>query len=411
MCWKEVTVSDQRLEFVCFAEVEGANISELCRRFGISRKTGYKWLGRVIEARGLNEEVGTAVLDRSRRPLHSPRKTSGVVEGEVLAVRKAHPAWGGRKIASYLKRKERLKTEQIPSASTITEMVRRSGGITPEVSRKHQAWRRFEHPYPNDLWQMDFKGDFPLTHSGGRCYPLTVLDDHSRFSLGIGACADQQRATVQERLEEIFRRYGMPLRMTMDNGSPWGGLWNRDGCSYTRLTAWLMRLGIRVSYSRPYHPQTQGKDERFHRSLKAEVLVRYGAELNDLQRCQFRFNQWRDIYNRERSHEALEMEVPADRYLPSVRRFPETPQETESYYAPGDLIRRVDDKGKISFKSRPILAGRAFTGDTVALRRGQREGQWEIFYCAQHLKTFHMINKEVIIHTTATENGQKCSSE
>src|SRR6266542_1835993 len=197
---------------------------------------------------------------------------------------------------------------------------------------------------------MDFKGHF-ATHAA-RCHPLTVLDDHSRFALGLLACPDQKTHTVQHRLSDIFRRYGLPERMTMDNGSPWGS--NADG--FTPLTAWLIRLGIRVSHSRPYHPQTQGKDERFHRTLKLEVLRRYSFP--DLNHAQSRFDIWRGTYNLERPHESLTMQVPASRYRPSPRCFPEALPSIE--YDSKDLVRKVQNGGEIWFRGHPYKIGNAF---------------------------------------------------
>jgi transposase InsO family protein len=159
--------------------------------------------------------------------------------------------------------------------------------------------QRFERASPNELWQMDFKGHFAMV-GGGRCHPLTVLDDHSRYSIGLRACENQQATTVMRELVTMFQQYGLPVQMLMDNGSPWG---DSGGQPWTIVTSWLIRLGIRVTHIRPHHPQTQGKDERFHRTLKAEVL-RDRSHL-DLPACQSDFDPWRDIYNRERPHEAL----------------------------------------------------------------------------------------------------------
>ena len=232
---------------------------ELCRRFGISPTTGYKWLERFR----VGGEAGLS--DRPRRPQHSPGRTGSEIEEMVLKVRDTHPAWGGRKLRAWLSARGH---ELLPSPSTITAILRRHGRIDPSEGAKHRAWQRFEHLEPNQLWQMDFKGHFAMLE--GRCHPLTVLDDHSRFSLGLEACGDERTQTVQQRLTRIFRRYGLPERMVMDNGAPWG---HDADHHHTPLTVWLLRLGISVSHGRPYHPQTQGKDERFHRTLKAEVFA------------------------------------------------------------------------------------------------------------------------------------------
>ncbi|MDR3537720.1 MAG: DDE-type integrase/transposase/recombinase [Acetobacteraceae bacterium] len=179
-----------------------------------------------------------------------------------MAVRSQHPAWGGRKIRRVL---QDQGLERPPSASTITQMIRRRGVLNGPGAGERRDWVRFEHAAPNDLWQMDFKGWFDLDR--GRCHPLTVLDDHSRYALEIGACGDEQGQTVRARLEAVFGRYGLPLRILSDNGPPWGSAGHGE---HSRLSVWLTDLGIGVSHGRPYHPQTQGKDERFHRTLKAE---------------------------------------------------------------------------------------------------------------------------------------------
>ena len=274
MPWKESTAMTLRQEFIRLIRQEGVNLSEQCRRFGISRKTAYKWLKRY----DLAGESGLA--ERSRRPLKSPQQTLPAMEEAIVALRKQHPAWGGRKLRKVL---EREGHETVPCASTISEVLRRHGLVLPEESLKHQAFTRFEHEAPNRLWQIDFKGHFALDH--GRCHPLTILDDHSRFSLCLSACGDERAETVQARLIGVFRRYGLPERMTMDNGAPWGYSGEEK---HTELTVWLMQLGIRVSHSRPYHPQTQGKDERFHRTLNVECLQ--GRRFRNLDQCQEAFD-------------------------------------------------------------------------------------------------------------------------
>jgi transposase InsO family protein len=268
---------------------------------------------------------------------------------------------------------------QPPSSSTITAILQRNGAIGQSEEPRQQAWKRFEHAASNDLWQMDFKGHFEL--GAGRCHPLTVLDDHSRFSLCLQACEDERATTVREHLTMTFRRYGLPQRITMDNGSPWG---NDRVARHTPLTAWLLLLGIGVSHSRPYHPQTQGKDERFHRTLKAEVLQ--GRAFTDLEHCQRLFDDWRQVYNQQRPHEALGMAVPADRYQASPRAFPERLPAPE--YGPGDQIRKVQQEGEISFRGQTFRIGRAFIGYPVGLRPTTTDGLFEVFFsrhCISHV--------------------------
>ena len=370
MAWNKITVMDQRKLFITSATRDDANIRSLCHEYGISPGTAYKWLARYREG-------GTpALADRSRRPHQSPKTTAPDHVQAVLSLREHHPAWGARKILACLRRDGITP----PAASTITRILRRHGLIDGTESQKHQAWKRFEHEKPNDLWQMDFKGDVGMGSS--RCHPLTVLDDHSRFNLGLVACANQQTLTVRAALTSIFRSYGLPVRMTMDNGSPWG---NTKENPYTALTVWLMRLGIRISHSRPYHPQTQGKDERFHRTLKAEVLSR--THLNDLHDAQQQFDRWRVIYNTERPHEALGMEVPAQRYRPSVLIFPEELLPIE--YPDGAHIRSVQLDGAFHISGRVAYVNKAFAGWKIALVPTEENGIFDAYFCKNKIRTIN----------------------
>ena len=348
-------------EFVTLARREGANIRELCRRYSISAPTGYELLDRYAR------EGDAGLAERSRRPHHSPHRTPAELEEAVVDVREKHPAWGGRTIRKVLTDNGyRL----VPSPSTITAILRRNG-YPVGGERPHRDWQRFEHAHPNDLWQMDFKGHFAT--GAGRCHPLTVLDDHSRFALGLQACANERTETVRECLTAIFRLYGLPARMLMDNGPPWG---NDTGHPRTPLTVWLMRLGIGVSHGRPYHPQTQGKTERFHRTLKAELLQ--GRHFADLPSCQTAFDQWRGVYNVERPHQALDLTTPLSRYSPSLRSFPETLPPIE--YRDDDLVRKVMAEGWVSFKGNEFKVGRALRGYPVALRPTPEDGVWGVWF-------------------------------
>jgi transposase InsO family protein len=378
MAFREVSVMDQKREFVVFAGSEGANVRELCRRFGISPTTGYKWLDR-------RQREGEAGLEeRSRRPRSSPFRTAAAVETKVLEVRTlSNNAWGGRKIKRAL---EDGGEADIPAASTITEIMRRHGRLAEAGSAEHPGpWTRFERQSPNELWQMDFKGHFAM--HAGRCHPLTALDDHSRYNLILAACGDEQGATVRGRVEEAFRRYGLPLAMLMDGGSPWS---DPGGEPLTRFSVWLMRLGVRVAHGRPYHPQTQGKEERFHRTFKAEVTN--GRSFRDLADCQRAFDDWRPRYNHERPHEALDMATPAERYRPSPRAFPEALPPIE--YGPGDQVRKVDSDGFISFKNRPWRISKALRGEPIALRPTDEDGVYAVHYCAHRIKTVDLRTAE-----------------
>jgi transposase InsO family protein len=376
MPWSEVSIVDQRREFVRLAMQEGANRRELCRRFGIHPDTGYKWLGRW--------ESGGELADRSRRPRASPMRTNGSVEARVLAVRDAHPAWGARKIARCVER-EGIES---PAFSTVHEILRRNGRIVAP-SGGPAAQQRFEKPAPNLLWQMDFKGWVAL-NDGSRCHPLTVLDDHSRYDLCLQACANEQGSTVQGRLELTFRRYGLPEAFFVDNGGPWG---DSSGQRWTRFGVWLLKLGISVLHSRPYHPQSRGKNERFHRTLNAEVFAfKRFRNLSEVQRT---FDAWRTIYNHDRPHEALDQEVPASRYRPSTRSMPQRLPQVE--YDEREIVRSVPTtKDYISFKARRWKVPQAFRGERVAIRPLSTDGQYGIFFAAHQIAKIDLTNKQSV---------------
>ena len=372
MPFREVSRMDERLEFVMLASTEGANIRGLCRRFGISPSTGYKWLDRWRAAGRIE------LQEQSRRPRRSPLRTDIATEQAVARLRLEHPAWGGRKIARRLKD---LGHGAAPAASTVTAILRRQGIALGAHGGGHAATIRFESAAPNDLWQMDFKGHVAM--ASGRLHPLTVLDDHSRFSLVLAACADERTETVKRRLIEAFRRYGLPRTMITDNGSPWG---DGPGSPYTPLGIWLIEHGIKISHSRPYHPQTMGKDERFHRSLKAEVLS--NARFADLGAADRAFERWRAVYNTQRPHEALALATPASRYRPSRRDYVEAIAPFE--YAPDDIVRRVQQGGHVSLLGRAVKVPKAFRGKDIAFRPTQDDGRFEAFFRTQLIATLDL---------------------
>jgi transposase InsO family protein len=363
MAFKEGSKMSNRREFVTLARIEGANIRELCRRFGVSPTVGYKWIER-------SKKEGETLEDRSRKPHHSPKRTEERIEQLVLEVRDAHPVWNARKIRRVLQRTQTV----VPAASTIGQILRRHGRISADASALIHPWQRFEHEAPNDLLQMDFKGHFQVGQS--RCFALTVLDDHSRYSMLLEACENERTETVQPHLIAMFRRYGLPWRMNMDNGRPWG---NPTGDRYTKLTVWLIRIGVRISHSRPLHPQTNGKDERFHRTLNAEVLQnRSFASFAEVTPA---FAAWREIYNHERPHEALGLEVPASRYRPSVRSYPEDLPMPE--YGPDDRVYKLRLNGKLHVDKLDFYLSQAFAGQLLAVRPSAEDGVFTVHY-------FHM---------------------
>lgn len=391
MSWKACTVMSERRELVGLYESGGVTLSELSRRFGVSRKTAYKWVHR-------HEVEGESGLsDRCRRPQSSPGKTSDSMESQIVELRRCHPAWGSRKLRLVLSGRG---VKELPSASTITTILRRHGMISVEASRQREPWQRFEKASANELWQMDFKGHFGMGN-GERCHPLTVLDDHSRYCVVLQACANERGTTVKSALITTFRKHGMPWKMLMDNGPPWGF---EASNPWTSLTVWLLRLGVRVSHGRPYHPQTQGKEERFHRTLKDEVLRWH--QFADLGACSARFSQWREVYNHQRPHQALNFEVPARRYQASPRSYPETLPALE--YLDGDEVRKVYD-GWISLRGRDWRIGRGFDGEAVAVRRTTQDGEQEVWYAGQCVGMLRERDKAATAmeRRTRTEEGGK----
>lgn len=359
MPWQERSIMAARQEFVAFASQEGASITALCDQYGISRKTGYKWLTRAAAG-------DRALTDHSRRPRSFPTQTSSAMEARIVELRGEHPSWGGRKLHHRLRA---TGIADVPAPSTITAILRRHGLLVPNPLPRD--FLRFEHAAPNELWQMDFMGHRPLT--SGRVHPLTVVDDHSRFALAVTACANEQQATVTDQLTAIFRRYGLPRAILTDNGSPWatagmGGL--------TALEAWLLRLGVEPWHGQIRHPQTQGKVERLHGTIATEVFAH--RHFADLTEAQVHFDAFRTCYNLERPHEALAYAVPASRYQPSPRPFPDTLAPVA--YGPDEVVRTVSVHGSISWQRRRYFISRGLVGEPVAIRPTREAQRWEVVY-------------------------------
>jgi transposase InsO family protein len=368
MPWQECAVESERDAFILMAQEAGVTIAELCRQFGISRKTGYKWLARA--------HMGTSLADRSRRPHTSPRQTAADLEARILELRAQHPAWGGRKLHHRL---VAMGIPDVPAPSTITAILRRAGML--EIAPPRPVLQHFVHPEPNVLWQMDFMGHQPLRQ--GRVHPWSLLDDHSRFALDLMACPNQQRTTVQAALTAAFRRHGLPQAILCDNGSPWGAA-GLGGI--TRLEAWLLRLGVAPWHGQPYHPQTQGKVERFHGTIAREVFAQQRpATLPEAQR---RFDAFRTNYNYQRPHEALANLVPASAYQPSLRPFPETVPPV--VYDEGELVFTVTVYGSIWWRGRRRFISRGLVGEPVALRQTADPAVWSVVYCDRQVATIDL---------------------
>jgi transposase InsO family protein len=360
MPWKEKTSMSCRHEFVLLASQPGAVVRELCRRHGISPKTGYKWLARY------QADGAAGLADRSRRPVHSPQRTAPPMECRIVALHRRYPYWGPRKLRVL------LNDPQAPQPSTVAAVLRRHGCQVQGVDKTERATRRFEHDRPNALWQMDFKGHFALSTSG-RCHPFTLLDDHSRFALRLQACSNERSATAQAQLIEAFRRYGLPDGITADNGPAWAPT---VGKGITALEAWLLQLGVDIRHSRPHHPQTQGKLERLHRTLEREVVQAH--RYRNLAACQRALDHWRDQYNCLRPHQSLGLRPPIDRYRPSSRAYPE--HLPPIVYDEGEQVLKVRRNGQIVYRGRTVFVGEGLVGHPVAVRPSSTDGLIEVVF-------------------------------
>lgn len=355
MPWR---VRDSMSERMAFVErlLAGERMVEVCREFGVSRKTGYKVWQRYQE-RG-REGLG----DRSRRPISSPNRTARGVAEHIVALRERHPTWGPKKLRHRLG--ELHPGVRWPAVSTVGLILKEHGLVKSRVRRRQASaslWPRQESAHPNEVWCIDFKGQFRL---GNRryCYPLTVSDHCSRYLLGCEALADTKTAPVQAVLEEIFREYGLPERMRSDNGSPFAST-GRFGL--TRLSVWWKRLGIGLERIEPGHPEQNGRHERMHWTLKQEATRPAGE--SELQQ-QEKFDRFRREYNEERPHEALGMQTPAKVYAPSLRRY-EPPAEPLSYPL-HDFSRPVFQDGNAFFPplEKRIWVGMALVGEHIGFR-------------------------------------------
>jgi transposase InsO family protein len=338
-------VRDQRVEFVVRAS-RGESLSGLCREYEITRPTGYLWLRRF------RQQGVAGVEERSRRPHLSPRRTSSEIEERIVTLRRQRPDWGARKLAVLLEREGTV----LPVITVHRVLVRHD--LVLDRERRQQATGRFERERPNELWQMDFKGQKGTDADIG---PLSVLDDHSRYLVALEQTATTRSEAVRECLEGIFRTHGLPEAMLMDHGVPW---WNaRSPSGWTQLMVWMMKQGVRCHFSGIRHPQTQGKVERFHGSLERARSRPDG----DLWLTQSWLDKFRREYNELRPHEALGMRTPASLWQPSKRTYDPNPQVWE--YGEGADLRKVSGNGHIYVGDRPWRVSQALASQTVQIKR------------------------------------------
>lgn len=374
MPWNEESVMCQRRRMIEQLMLPNVNVKEVSESFNVSRKTAYKWLKRYRES-------GIEGLSSANREPHSqPHKVDSSFEELVVATHKEYPYWGPRKLRDYLLHVEEIS--DVPSHTTFARILKRNDCHVIKSNKSSPAKIRFEKDKPNELWQMDFKGSFMTDLY--RCYPLTILDDYSRYSISLQACKNEQCETVQTHLTGIFKLFGLPKQINVDNGNPWGAA---DLKSTTSLQIWLLKLGIRLSHSSPYHPQTNGKDERFHRTLKLEVLHdRKYKHLNDVQSV---FNQWQHVYNYKRPHEALNGKTPCSCYQVSLIKFPDTLRKAE--YESDCVVRKVSEQsGLFRFKGKRYRAGKGLGGENIAIKETQNADEFAVFFMEHFIKKFKL---------------------
>ena len=365
MPWNtEQPLADERGDFVEAVLRRDCTVSQACRHFGISRKTAYKWLDRATQDRP------QPLRDRSRRPLHQPHRTPRAVEQTVLSVHDQY-AWGARKIHSFLCQ----RGQTVPGPGAIHQILRRHGRVTTTGGGVPPT--RFERSVPNHLWQMDFKG--PLAGAPSRRYLLTIEDDHSRFLLALRLLSDQTMASVWQTLWPLLSATGLPLAILTDNGfAPRGPA--EHGLSW--LEARLIRLGIKSLHGRPYHPQTQGKVERAHKTMERELLARLDWSPPEAKVVE-QLEHWRgEVYNAIRPHEALGNATPASRWYASERPRPE--QLPAVVYPPTMATRKVMQRGEISWRGYELLVGAGLQGESVGVE-GSSDGDAVLLYYGSHL--------------------------
>jgi transposase InsO family protein len=379
MSWKATDPMKERTKFVLewerrWKEAEGGwvNMAELCRVFGVSRQTGYKWVGRYREA---DYDV-SAVVERSRRPKTSPHALSVELQDLIVDARKRWPRWGPRKLHQRLM--EANPGKAIPSASVIAKVLLQRGITTPRRGRRRaRSLPGVVTPFAgceaaNAVWCIDFKGWF-LTGDGRRCYPLTLLDAYSRYLLRCEALVEPNGKRVQEVLDSAFLEFGLPIAIRSDGGPPFA---SRGPALLTDLSVWLLKLGIRIEIIAPGKPQQNGRLERLHRTLQADVA---SPPASDRRAQQRRFDPWRHEYNFERPHEALDQRRPGSVYTTSRRTYPRPLIDTP--YDPFGRVAKVDKGGSIKWHRRNLFISSALRHELLQVTPAvvpETDGRWEV---------------------------------
>jgi putative transposase len=365
MPWRQTLPMDQKTQFIADYLRKTLSITELCELYGVSRKTGYKWIERYLTS------GPSGLEDRSRKPCSSPHQTPQHVIDAFIELRCRHPSWGAKKLLSILQK--RHPSWALPGRSTVCDILRRHG-LVPK--KRHQ--RHIGHPgkpttliaAPNEVWSADFKGQFK-TGDGLYCYPLTVADGYSRFLLSCQALSSTRVAEAKPAFTRLFKEFGLPKRIRTDNGVPFAT--NTLG-RLSQLSAWWVRLGILPEFIEPGKPQQNGRHERMHRTLKAET-TRPPARTRRAQ--QHRFDRFRQEFNLERPHEALDMQTPASRYEPSPRQMPHKLPPLE--YPDRFEVRYVSANGGIRWNRQWVNVSITCAGEYIGLEEID-DGVWNAYF-------------------------------
>ena len=362
MSWECKTMSDLREEFANVA-LNSANFSAVCRDYCITRKTGYKWLKRYVE--------GLPMSDRSKAPLHIANKTDPETEKIILDVRADNPGWGAKTIHKVL---ENSGYDNLPCVKTINNILNRNNCIDPIESEKRVPLSRFAREHSNDMWQTDFKGEF-MMKNGKYCFPLDIIDDCTRFAVKI-APFESTANVVIPCFKAAFREYGMPKAVLSDNGAQFAGF--RKG--FTQFEKFLMNCDILPIHGRFHHPQTQGKIERFHRSMKNELLNH--RTFDNIYDADKALQEWRGKYNSIRPHEALNMMCPADVYVKSKREYKE---EIPIYEYSGEYhVIKVNTWGYVRFAHYQVYISETMINEHIEFRHSDDGNSF--FACYRNFK-------------------------
>ena len=365
MPWQQTEPVTERTRFILAYEDGLFSMHELCTRFCISRKTGYKWLGRY-RAEGL-----AGLNDQNKRPKHCPHQTDPKVEALLVAARKSHPRWGARKLIAYVAR--RNPDIALPAPSTASAILKRHGLIDSRRKRRrgrHPGTTPLETSAPNQVWGADFKGQF-LMGNGIYCYPLTVTDAHSRYILSCKGLPSVKQKGTFPVFEGLFYNYGLPDAIRTDNGVPFA---TTAICGLSKLSVWWIKLGIDHQRIEPGQPQQNGRHERMHRTLKAETTR---PPERNMKRQQKRFDAFTEEFNQERPHEALDYETPSVNYNPSLRPMPAALPKPQ--YPAHFEVRLLSKDGNIRFKNRQFRVSGALAHERLGLEEVD-DGVWSMYF-------------------------------